>query len=73
MIIEFQSPCYVQGHQPPDQAAQSHIQPQLLIFHDVIELTGCALRSQAFVVLFFYFWWAEFLALPLTGSSCESV
>ena len=27
MIIEFQSPCYVQGHQPPDQAAQSHIQP----------------------------------------------
>ena len=29
MIIEFQSPCYVQGHQPPDQAAQSHIQPGL--------------------------------------------
>ena len=27
MIIEFQPPCYVQGHQPPDQAAQSHIQP----------------------------------------------
>ena len=26
MIIEFQSPCYVQGRQPPDQAAQSHIQ-----------------------------------------------
>ena len=21
------TPCYVQGHQPPDQAAQSHIQP----------------------------------------------
>jgi len=21
------APCYVQGHQPPDQAAQSHIQP----------------------------------------------
>ena len=29
MIIEFQPPCYVQGHQPPDQAAQSHIQPGL--------------------------------------------
>jgi len=29
MIIEFQPPCYVQGHQPPDQAAQSHIQPDL--------------------------------------------
>jgi len=29
MTIEFQSPCYVQGHQPPDQAAQSHIQPSL--------------------------------------------
>jgi len=27
MIIEFQSPCCVQGHQPPDQAAQNHIQP----------------------------------------------
>jgi len=29
MIIEFQPPCYVQGCQPPDQAAQSHIQPDL--------------------------------------------
>jgi len=23
------TPCYVQGHHPPDQAAQSHIQPGL--------------------------------------------
>ena len=29
MIIEFQPPCYVQGHQPADQAAQSHIQTGL--------------------------------------------
>ena len=29
MIIQFQPPCFVQGHQPPDQAAQSHIQPGL--------------------------------------------
>ena len=29
MIIEFQPPCYMQGHQPPEQAAQSHIQPGL--------------------------------------------
>jgi len=29
VIIEFQPPCYVQGHQPADQAAQSHIQPGL--------------------------------------------
>jgi len=29
MLIEFQPPCYVQGHQPADQAAQSHIQPGL--------------------------------------------
>jgi len=29
MIIEFQRPCYVQGCQPADQAAQSHIQPGL--------------------------------------------
>jgi len=27
MIIEFQPPCYVQGHQSLDQAAQSHTQP----------------------------------------------
>ena len=27
-IIQFQPPCYVQGHQPVDQAAQSHIQPE---------------------------------------------
>jgi len=29
MIIELQPPCYEQGRQPPDQAAQSHIQPGL--------------------------------------------
>ena len=29
MIIKFQPPCYVQGRQPLDQAAQSHIQPGL--------------------------------------------
>ena len=29
MIIWFQPPCYVQSRQPPDQAAQSHIQPGL--------------------------------------------
>jgi len=29
MIVEFQPPCYVQGRQPADQAAQSHIQPGL--------------------------------------------
>jgi len=28
-VIEFQPPCYVQGYHPPDQAAQSHIQPSL--------------------------------------------
>ena len=27
MIIWFQPLCYAQGLQPPDQAAQSHIQP----------------------------------------------
>ena len=25
MFMSFQPPCYVQAHQPPDQAAQSHI------------------------------------------------
>jgi len=28
-IMWFQPPCYVQGRQPPDQAAQSHIQSGL--------------------------------------------
>ena len=28
-MIEFLLPCYVQGRQPPDQAAQSHIQSGL--------------------------------------------
>jgi len=32
MITWFQPPCYVQGRQPPDQAAQSHIQPGLECF-----------------------------------------
>ena len=29
MIIEFQPPCYMQGCQPLDQAAQSNVQPGL--------------------------------------------
>ena len=29
VLIEFQPPRYVQGHQPLDQATQSHIQPGL--------------------------------------------
>ena len=29
MLIQFQPPANVQGHQPPDQAAQSRIQPGL--------------------------------------------
>jgi len=29
MIIQFQPHCCVHGCQPPDQAAQSHIQPGL--------------------------------------------
>jgi len=30
MIIEFQPPCYVQGHQPLDQAAQRILVQKLL-------------------------------------------
>jgi len=40
MIIEFQPPCYVQGRQPPDQAAQSHIQPGLEYSDGPEELAG---------------------------------
>ena len=35
MIIEFPPPCYVQGHQPPDQAAQS--QPVPVRHHPLCE------------------------------------
>ena len=34
MIMKFQPLCYVQGHQPADQAAQSHIQPGLECFQE---------------------------------------
>ena len=40
MTIEFQPPCYVQGHQPPDQAAQSHIQPGLECLQDGASTTS---------------------------------
>jgi len=30
MTIQFRPPIYVQGRQPPDQAAQSHIQPDFI-------------------------------------------
>jgi len=42
MIIEFQPPCYVQGRQPADQAAQSHIQPGLECLQgwDIHSLSG---------------------------------
>jgi len=36
MIIEFQPSCYAQGRQPPDQAAQSHIQPGFLIVNSLL-------------------------------------
>ena len=39
MIIWFQPACDVQGHQPPHQAAQSHIQPGLEC------LQGCGIHS----------------------------
>jgi len=29
-IIQFQPPCHGKAHQPPDQAAQSHVQPGML-------------------------------------------
>jgi len=41
MIIDFQPQCCVQGRQPPDQAAQSHIQPGL----ECLQGWGCAWQS----------------------------
>ena len=40
MIIQFQPPCYVQGHQPLDQAARSHIQPGLECLQEHDDLLG---------------------------------
>ena len=40
MIIEFQPPYYVQGCQPLDQAAQSHIQPGLDAYRDGASTTS---------------------------------
>jgi len=48
MIIEFQPPCYVQGRQSPDQAAQSHIQPGLeciLVRASTASLAACSSAS----------------------------
>jgi len=33
------TPCYVQGHQPADQAAQSHVQPGAVSYGLVLSLT----------------------------------
>ena len=52
MIIEFQPPCYVQGRQPPDQAAQSHIQPGSL---DVNQVIKCKKKNFARKYLFLSF------------------
>ena len=40
MIIKFQPPCRVQGHQPPDQAAQSHIEPEIFDGTDLSVIWG---------------------------------
>jgi len=55
MIIEFQPPCYVQGRQPPDQAAQSHIQPGLecLQAWGIHNLLGQPVPVKFFFPLFF--------------------
>jgi len=47
MIIKFQPPCYVQGHQPPAQAAQSHIQPgcHLTALHNCLRKESVHLSS----------------------------
>ena len=40
VIIKFQPPCRVQGHQPPDQAAQSHIEPEIFDGTDLSVIWG---------------------------------
>ena len=45
------TPCYVQGHQPPDQAAQSHIQPGLQCHRCHIVSGGCCETEQKIIFL----------------------
>ena len=48
MITQFQPPCYVQGHQPLDQTAQSCIQPGLECLQGwgIHNLLGCFLMKE---------------------------
>jgi len=45
MIIEFQPPCYMQGCQPPDQAAQSFISYSPADSPELSALTATLLQS----------------------------
>ena len=50
MIIQFEPPCYVQGHQPLDQATQSHIQPGLECLQGCrAHLVTCQAYAKGFV------------------------
>ena len=79
--------CYVQGRQPPDQAAQSHIQPGLECLqgwgiHNLLAVLGVLLQNAAWVgfipVLTFFFpyymkIWAELHEVLQVHRHCENL
>jgi len=66
MIIEFQPPCYAQGCQPPDQAAQSHIQPGLECPRDGASTTSLGNLFQCVTTLYV----KNFLLISNLNHSC---
>ena len=76
MISEFHPLCYVRGHQPPDQAAQRHIQPGLECLQGMPPHPGLTLaiserrRAGAWMKAFLHKWvaWDTCLALDLPSS-----
>ena len=68
MIIEFQTLCYVQGRQPPDQAAQSHIQPGL----ECLQASTTSLGNLFQCVTTLYEW-KNFLLISNLNLPCPSL
>ena len=60
------TPCYVQGGQPPDQAAKSHIQPGDILesilkhfFQECVAASGCYYHSVSVFITTSQFIWCE--------------
>ena len=68
-IIEFQPPCCVQGHQPLDRAAQSHIQPGLECLQDGVSTTSLGSLFQCITIL----WVKHFFLISNLNLPCPTL